>query len=270
MKTLESLFSEWRLGTTSYVFTDGNTVRESYETNIMFLGPHVRIIQLLLFGKDFLFEWEDDAWVERVDDLKKQYDLVYVIHLPLDFHLWPAVDEADLQRLWWIVERTKPLQPIGYILHLDRNDGLYTQSYIPVTEEKREFRRLLERLEDMKDVPFLFENTSYDLSFFHNEIRHSPFGVCFDVGHWWLLGKEVEEFVIKLGDRVKLLHVHGVRGGRDHMPLSVLGEKHLQEVCWLMERYPAVLEVFSLEDLLFSLMALKVCGKGGERDYSSN
>ena len=42
------------------------------------------------------------------------------------------------------------------------------------------------------------------------------FGVCFDMGHATVLGRDMYDFIIKLGDRLTLLHIHDNDGVFDH------------------------------------------------------
>ncbi len=191
MKTVERLLPGWRIGTTSFLVDWGETVRESYEYNLSLLASHVSLVQLLLLGKHYLDIWKDDAWLGDLREFQKMWGMEFVVHLPLDLHLWPVMDGEDRKRLERLLKRLEVISPVGYVLHLETGDGVKAEPYIPRTEDRAGFVRLLRGLEGMGDYPILFENTHYDLSFFSAEILDSPFGVCLDVGHWWLLGKEI-------------------------------------------------------------------------------
>ncbi|MCX7882899.1 MAG: hypothetical protein N2314_06735 [Brevinematales bacterium] len=256
MKTLSWLFPGRRIGTTSYIFPFGETPQQSYEKNLELLGPHVEFVQLLLLGREYTDMWDDALWVESVVALKEAYNLGIVVHLPLDLHLWPKLDEKHLNVLERLLWNLAPLQPFAYVLHLDTSDGM-AQPYFPCSQEKRFFHRLLKRLEYLGKYPLVFENTQYDLTFFRDEILCSPFGVCFDIGHWWLLGRDEREFLESFGERVKLFHLHGVRGAEDHLSLAVMEEKRLERVLSLVGETPTVIEVFSLQELLSSLVMWK-------------
>ncbi|URA09346.1 cobamide remodeling phosphodiesterase CbiR [Thermospira aquatica] len=254
MKTVEKLLPGWQIGTTSYLVDWGETVKESYEYNLSLLAPHVSLVQLLLLGKHYLDLWEDDAWLFFLKEFQERWDMSFVVHLPLDLHLWPVREREDMKLLAHLIRRLDVFSPIGYVLHLERSDGLRSEPYVPRREDKGAFRGLLKELEDLGEYPIVLENTHYDLSFFSEEILLSPFGVCFDVGHWWLLGKEIEDFWKKLGSRVRLVHFHGIDGGKDHRSLGVLSEEKLKRTLPLIRNLPVILEVFSFKDFLSSIV----------------
>lgn len=257
MKTVEGLLPGKRIGTTSYIFPVGETDRESYEKNIELLAPHIRIIQLLLLGREYLDIWQEEAWVSSLGRMRQEYGLDFVVHLPLDFHLWPEMNEKHLSELEKLLGCLESLQPLGYVLHLEKSDGRKAEKYIPCLRDKEAFGRLMKKLASLGEYPLLFENTHYDLTFFAEEVASSPFGVCFDVGHWWLSGKDERIFVESFGKKIRLFHLHGVKDQRDHQSLAVMDETRLHVVFSLVGHIPAIIEVFSLADLVSSLIILK-------------
>jgi len=272
MKTVERLLPGWRIGTTSYIFTETSMPRQSYEENIALLGPHVSFIQLLLLGKGYLDIWFDDAWIDRLRVWKTRLGIDLVVHLPLDIHLWPETEEEDVRFLDRLLRQLAPLDASSYVLHLDMGDGRHALPYEPREGDRGAFRRLLDRLARWQEYPLLFENTGWDLLFFAREIEESPFGVCFDVGHWWLQGGDERVFCDRLGEKIRLVHLHGVSHGRDHLSLSVLPEWQLRRALSVVRYFPLVIEVFSLKDLVSSLVMMKIStGKGGEdeREHSA-
>ncbi len=56
----------------------------------------------------------------------------------------------------------------------------------------------------------------YYIDTLNGEAGGEYFGFCFDLGHMNLLGKNVKENLIKLGKRIKLLHIHDNDGIQDH------------------------------------------------------
>lgn len=56
----------------------------------------------------------------------------------------------------------------------------------------------------------------YYIDTLNKEAGGEYFGFCFDLGHMSLLGKNVKENLIKLGSRVKLVHLHDNDGIQDH------------------------------------------------------
>ncbi|MFN4216740.1 MAG: cobamide remodeling phosphodiesterase CbiR [Brevinematales bacterium] len=257
MKTVERLLPGRRIGTTSYIFPAGETAKESYEKNIELLAPHIGIIQLLLLGRDYGDIWQDKAWLNSLVQMKLEYGLDFVVHLPLDLHIWPDMNEKHFAIMKKLLGNLESLEPSGYVLHLEKSDGLKAERYIPCQRDKEFFGRLMDRLASLGKYPFLFENTHYDLCFFAEEIYASPFGVCFDIGHWWLLGRKGEDFFQSFQNRIRLVHVHGIQGEKDHQSLAVLSSERLQQVLSFEKHVPLIIEVFSLADLVSSLIILK-------------
>jgi len=268
MSTVGRVLPGCLVGTTSYLVGEGSSLQESYEANLRLLSSHVDMVQLLLLGKEYVDVWGEWQFVQRLSMIQSEGGFRFVVHLPLDLHFWPVWEEWDKERLLWLVGCLERLSPLAYVLHLDRGDGVKAQPYTPSEKDREGFCRMLDMFSDFGGVPLLFENTGYDLTFFSEEIGSSPFGVCFDVGHWWLLGREIVEFLKLFEKKIHLLHVHGVLGENDHQPLAVLSEERLQEIVSLMKQFPTVVEVFSLQDFVSSVVCLasiwNECGYTGE------
>ena len=83
-------------------------------------------------------------------------------------------------------------------------------------------RASLARIEPPRDR-FCVETLHWDLRDIDDILRELGFSVCIDAGHLLLYGYDVAEFFRFFAGRISMVHLHGVREGRDHLPLSVLG-----------------------------------------------
>ncbi len=53
---------------------------------------------------------------------------------------------------------------------------------------------------------------------------------------------------------MRLVHLHGLENGKDHRSLVVLSSERMNRTLTLIRDVPVIIEVFSLEDFLSSLM----------------
>ncbi len=82
-----------------------------------------------------------------------------------------------------------------------------------------------------------------------------------DVGHLILNGYDVIRFYQRYENRISIIHLHGVRGSRDHESLEYLPAGLLQSFLSVLQEYRGTvsLEVFSYNTLLSSLRHLEKC-----------
>jgi sugar phosphate isomerase/epimerase len=82
-------------------------------------------------------------------------------------------------------------------------------------------------------------------------LEEVPVGLCVDVGHLWLRGRDPVSFLGAQLGRTRVIHLHGI-GDRDHQSLLRQGKEDVAMVLDLLSRrkYTGVLtlEVFSRED----------------------
>ena len=222
----------------------------TYLENVEFLAavPEIDAVELLFFFYDDdtrdLFRRERTGLEARLDRFR------YSVHLP-DTVL-PEHDE--------IVDETRDLAS-HYIVHPPRAPGAPPlRTFLP---------GWIDRYGDM----FLVENTRVEC--FEECIAGLPeIGICCDTGHLLLEGRSPHEFLERYGERVRQIHLHGLRapatdapaadertGVRDHHPVSA-------DAGWLREIVPHLrsfagfveLEVFSYEHVLTSLSQLRAAG----------
>jgi len=106
----------FKLATTSYIYPD------EIVPNIIRLGPFFDEIELVLFESEKPESIPDPGVIDRLVELSKLHQVGFNIHLPLDVSLG---DERDHVRIHGtsimktVMERTLPLNPSVYTLHLD-------------------------------------------------------------------------------------------------------------------------------------------------------
>jgi len=66
------------------------------------------------------------------------------------------------------------------------------------------------------------ETLDYPFELVAPVILETGLSVCLDVGHLWLGGYDVDESLKTWLSRTRIVHLHGVRDGKDHLDLAVL------------------------------------------------
>jgi len=241
----------FRFGSTSYLHP------ADIGTNIRLAGGLMDEMELILFeGKDYS-NLPGPADVQRFSSLAAETGLRFNVHLPLDLDV-TAEDETTriraLDTMLRIVDLTAPLSPTGFPLHLPREDA------VDVRRWEDRARRSLSRLSG-SGIPFCVETLSYDLREIDGALREYGFPVCIDVGHLLIGNRDVAEFFRAFRGRVPMVHLHGVRDGRDHASLRHLSAAQRAAIAEAIRGEPSVrsvsLEVFSLGDFSDSAEALK-------------
>jgi sugar phosphate isomerase/epimerase len=188
------------------------------------------------------------------------------VHLPLDIDVASMDDRVrgeSLDTLVRIVELTAPLDPLSYTLHVLRDE----------TAPREAWRARVAGSLSLIPAPhrqYCVETLSWDLREIGGIIEALDYSVCIDVGHLLLGGYDVADFFHRFDGRIGMIHLHGVRGGKDHLSLSHLspdtramiaqsirGARYTRSLC---------LEVFALGDFLSSqepLVEMFARGEGG-------
>lgn len=238
-----------RIGTTSYIYP------ADIETNVKRLAGRVDDVELVLFESDEDgTNLPDDASVALLDSVARRHGMTYTVHLPLDLKL--AGDDPSLSRAVKVIRRTRPLDPVGYVVHLDDGEqGAVTESW--AENSLRSLDRLVAELGNPELI--CVENLdNQPPEALDRILGHSPVSCCVDVGHLWKQGQEPLVWLERWLPRARIVHLHGV-GSRDHKGLSLVSIQKLDDVLHcLSSDFPGVvtIEVFSESDLLDSLEAV--------------
>ena len=83
-------------------------------------------------------------------------------------------------------------------------------------------------------------------------------GVCIDLGHLWVSGENVETHLKRHLPHTRVIHLHGVRDGRDHLALTALPPGRLRPILNSIDKFTGVLtlEIFNYEEVRDSVVCL--------------
>jgi sugar phosphate isomerase/epimerase len=249
----------FRVGTTSYILPD------DILPNVEYLAALVDDVQLVLFETDeHGSNLPDAASRRRLVDLADKHGLTYTVHLPLDLRLGDggAVTDVSLVKARRVIEATSELRPHAFTAHLDAELLLGSPPAAELARWQTNALRALEVVVGWLDRPDLLciENIErWDAGAFAPVIEALPVGLTADIGHFWLQGADPLAYLMRWGDRVRVVHLHGI-DARDHASLAHVPAARLDPVVdLLLQRFEGVLtlEVFNWKDLESSLEALQ-------------
>lgn len=253
LKTVAKGAFAFTLACPSFVF------RAGYAENVRRLAPFVDQIQLLFFESRLADRLPSPALIDELVSLGREKVVTFNVHLPSD--IFPGHHEADQRRhavavLTDLVARCKPLCPSTFTLHLEHDpldpDARRWQDHTTATLESVLASGIDSRL-------ISIENLNYDFALAAPIVEALDLSVCMDMGHLMARGEALAPFFERWQDRVPIVHLHGVDGAKDHLPLDRLLEAHAAEVLHLLKGFDGVvsLEVYSVAALETSLEWLR-------------
>lgn len=259
MNSLKGAFP-FRLGTTSYIRP------ADLLPNAEFLRTLVDDIELVLFESDEISNLPDEPTIKALAAIARENGLTYTVHLPMDIDPAsgdPQVRERSASKCVRVMKLTAPLDPFAFILHLYAPGAARFSSAECDSWRDRATDTVSSLLAQSGVNPALIcvETLDFDFSLAEPVVREHGLSICLDIGHLWRCGFSVEEYLRRyLGD-TRVVHLHGVRDGKDHLDLSVLPPDTLADVISVMEdasSRPRVvtIEIFGESDLKGSLRAL--------------
>lgn len=249
----------FRVGTTSYILPD------EILPNVEYLASRVEDVQLVLFETDEHGSNLPDAPLrQRLVALAEKHGLTYTVHLPLDLRLGDggAATDLSLVKARRVIESTRDLRPFAYTAHLDGLLLMQNPTAAELAAWQANALHALEVVLGWLDRPELLcvENIErWDPGAFAPVVEAAPVGLTADVGHFWLQGTDPLGYLERWGERVRVVHLHGI-AARDHASLAHVPPERLDPVVdYLRRRFEGVLtlEVFNREDLASSLDALQ-------------
>ncbi len=252
----------FQLATTSYILPS------ALLPNIQFLGRYVDEVELVLFESGNQSNLPTPQEVREMARLAADFDLTYNVHLPGDLFFGdpdPTLRREFCATAVRFYERTLPLDPTSYILHLDsrRADGT-------IEEDQGSWQgRVSESLEAMRlhgiDLTRLVvENLEYPLERLSSLAAAFDLGFCLDIGHLLFYRHDVGQHLQAFLPKSAMVHLHGVHDGQDHRGVNHIPSPTWDTICRGLTEYRGVvsLEVFSLEDLIPSLERIAEIVKG--------
>ena len=256
-KSYKGLFP-FKIGTTSFIYPD------HYVPNVKMLGPFIDEIELLLFESGPVKDLLKGAVLNDLMQLSATHQVTYNIHLPTDISISDpsAVGQSRaVESLVSIMEWVEVLNPASYTLHLPYDGDVGSEDRLRTWSDGiyRNLGKLVH-----SGVPanrIAIETIDYPINIIEDVIEELDFGICMDVGHLILNGHDVSRFYQRYKNRISIIHLHGVRGSRDHESLEHLPAGLLQSFLSVLQEYRGTvsLEVFSYKTLSSSLRHLEKC-----------
>ena len=245
----------FRLGTTSYIYPRG------YVANIQRLGPLLDEIELLFF-ESRPDAWPSPAQVDEMAGLAQTFALGYHIHLPLDLRLGhPAAQErtAAVETVARLFALATPLSPVTWTLHLALDADPGDTAAVAAWRQ-----RILGSLRQLiaSGIPprvLSLENLDYPIEWIYDLSQQTDCRMCLDVGHLLVGGGDASASYARFREKIDVIHLHGVRNGRDHLSLDVFDSRARAWIPRMLDTFTGSLslEVFSHESLVRSLHYLE-------------
>jgi sugar phosphate isomerase/epimerase len=256
----------FRLGATSYVIPD------ALVANAHYLAGQVADMELVLFElEDGSSNMPTPAAVAELAEVAATCGLSYTVHLPLDLRLDDdgSEDHVSLRIARRVIERTRPVEPWAYVLHLDGRAllaaiqaGRCSQAQAAAWQAAA--ARALELAAGWAGDPerLAVENLErYPLDFLLPVLERVPVSRCVDVGHLWLDGHDTLSYLRAALPRTRVVHLHGLADGRDHQSLANMPSEQVASVLDVLAEAAfggvVTLEVFGEADFCSSLQAVK-------------
>lgn len=249
----------FRLAATSYI------IQDDICSNALFLGPLLDEIELVLFDTPAQNNLPSNAEVRDLARIAKDLDIAYNVHLPSDIFLCES--NTNLQNHYIDVvlryfEKTFPLDPTLYILHLDSRyaNGVKEED---IDVWKRNISRSLEKALYYGLPPEMVavENLESTLDKLAPVAERYGFKLCLDIGHLLLYRHPLDSQLGQYLNRCPMAHLHGVKDNIDHVSIAAINNKKWGCISSYLSPYQGCvsLEMFSVEDLYYSMWRLADC-----------
>jgi len=247
----------FRLATTSYIYPD------RIVPNVRMLAPFFDEIELVLFESESQDSLLDEEEVEILMNLSVRHGVAFNIHLPLDLFLGDkdqAVRSKGISVVKRIIERTLPLHPSVYTLHLERrnSDG---QGETDIETWRKHILQSLEEILrcEIGSKRISIETLEYPFEWIENVVKDFNLSICLDIGHLLIHGLNLKSYFEKYLSNTSIIHLHGFEKSRDHLGIDRLPESALKLIFSYLSSYHGIvsLEVFSMDDLKKSLISLE-------------
>ncbi len=239
----------FRVGTTSYIIPD------EIVPNVEYLKDKIDDVELVLFESDEMSNLPSADNIARLRSIGDEHDLTYSIHLPLDVYLGSgdaAVREQSVEKCRRVIELTGVLNPSAYVMHAEAGPGINVNVFSDGEKKSfaGNFHASLERLFSAISVQsseFCVETLNYPLGIIDNVIASFGLSVTLDIGHLELYGFSVQEHLDRYLQDARVLHMHGIRDGKDHKGLQHMRAETLDMVMQALSVTNDPSRVFTME-----------------------
>jgi sugar phosphate isomerase/epimerase len=250
--------TSFRIGVTSFVHPADRL------PNVQAVAPFADDIELLFFESGENAGLPGTGEIRTMGDLAREHDLTYTIHFPIDKALGSprsSEREALLTQLLRIVDVCRPLQPCGWLLHIEGVEPRDTPERI--LQWQSDVLPLLDRLGQHLDHAdrLCIENIDYPFAWCDPFLDCFPFSVCLDAGHLWQGGYDWRAHVARYLPRTRVIHLYGTGTGSRHFSLAASPLALVRDFLGAITGYTGVLtlETFGYDDTRSSLERLTEC-----------
>ena len=225
-------------GTTSYVLP------ADLLPNVRLLAPYVDDIELILFeGEESNLPTRAD--VAELGRLAADGNCGFTVHLPLDV----GIGEVDVgvrrraqETCLRVVDLTLPLQPHAFVVHPELplvyhpalGDDPEPLDELPADVHAAWQEGLGESLgrlaSETGPFPLALENLQFDYGWVRPLLEEHDLGVTMDVGHLLMAGGVVADHLRDFGERLTVVHLHGIIDGRDHRQIGAFSPAELGDI----------------------------------------
>lgn len=248
--SLKNRFS-FRLGTTSYI------IPADLRTNVEFLADKVDDVELVLFESDEISNLPDQSTIRNLRDLANKHDLTYTVHLPLDAwtgHGEDLIRERSVDKCLRVIERTAPLLPFAYVLHLHGDQ----RGECPSPDIERwiegQQKSLRSILQSVSPREICVETLDYPFEIIEEIITAFDLSVCLDIGHLLLCNYAPEDYLDRYMSIARIIHLHGIEKGIDHQSIAFLPSEILSTIIERLNNRSNIPRVLTIE--IFDKMSL--------------
>ena len=258
----------FKLSTTSYIFPD------EIVPNVVRLGPFFDEIELVFFESERPDSVLDPVQIDHLIELSRLHQLGFNIHLPLDVSLGDERDDVRTHGVSvtkTVIERTLPLNPSLYTLHLDfinppapsllkgEEGGSVRERDVEAWRRRvsRSLRKILNNGIEAKRISI--ETLAYPFKWIEDVVSQFGFSICLDIGHILTHGYDLGYYLKSYLPRTSIVHLHGVHKGSDHLGIEKMPEPDLNLILSALRQYHGIvsIEVFSINELKSSLSILE-------------
>lgn len=233
-------------GTTSYVLP------ADILPNVRLLAPHVDDIEVILFEG----EWSNlpsRADVREIGMIAEDGGCGFTIHLPLDVGIGesdPEVRHRAQETCLRVIDLTLSLEPHAFVVHPELplryhpafGDAPQPLFALPVdvfaawqAALGESFGRLAA---EAGPFPLAVENLQFPFGWVSSLLEEHDLGVTLDVGHLLMHGGDVAGHVREFGDRLTVVHFHGIQDGKDHRPIGAFDRGEMEGMLRLFDGAP--------------------------------
>lgn len=257
----------FRLGIPSYVLP------ADILPNVKAFAPYVDDFELTLFESEKP-SFPSPKTVEQLAELAKDNELSYTVHFPLDRKLGSEffAERIAMQKSILAIMRLMcPLKPFAWILHLE---GIAVPAgSLQIEMWQKRIAGLLPAIiaEAGDPARVCVENLFYPFEWCVDLLESFRLGVGIDVGHLLLTGADISSHLKRFLPRARVVHLHGMRGGKDHQALDSIPAKDMKQMLVNLTGFNGVLtlELFNLADVSSSIRYLSQCLNSREQNNCS-